>query len=63
MTSWPSLQTDLSNAGAQWVDQEAVTDQGLVTSRSPKDIAAFNEAMIDLFSRTSAPVRQSAQAN
>ena len=49
MTSWPSLEIDLRNAGAQWVDQEAVTDQGLVTSRKPADIPAFNRAMIDLF--------------
>ncbi len=55
MTSWPSLEIDLRNAGAQWVDQEAVTDQGLVTSRKPDDIQAFNRAMIDLFSR--APAR------
>lgn len=50
MTSWPSLEIDLRNAGAQWVDQEAVTDQGLVTSREPDDIPAFNQAMIDLLS-------------
>ena len=42
MTSWPSLQTDLRNAGAVWVDQEVVTDNGLVTSRKPDDIPAFN---------------------
>src|SRR6202012_5227350 len=41
MTSWPSLRTDLKNAGADWVDQEAVVDKGLVTSRSPDDIPAF----------------------
>jgi protease I len=51
VTSWPSLRTDLRNAGAQWVDQEAVTDRGLVTSRKPDDIPAFNPAMIDLFSQ------------
>ncbi|MEN3363209.1 MAG: protease [Burkholderiales bacterium] len=49
MTSWPSLKTDLKNAGADWVDQEAVVDHGLVTSRSPDDIAAFNREMIKLF--------------
>jgi protease I len=54
MTSWPSLEIDLRNAGAQWVDEEAVTDQGLVTSRKPDDIPAFNQAMIDLFSRSRA---------
>ena len=61
MTSWPSLEIDLRNAGAQWVDEEAVTDQGLVTSRKPDDIPAFNRAMIDLFSRTQA--RQPAGAD
>lgn len=47
MTSWPSLQTDLRNAGATWVDQEVVTDNGLVTSRNPGDIPAFNRKMIE----------------
>jgi protease I len=51
MTSWPSLEIDLRNAGVQWVDEEAVTDQGLVTSRKPDDIPAFDRAMINLFSR------------
>ncbi|MBK5958845.1 protease [Rhodoplanes elegans] len=50
VTSWPSLQTDLRNAGAEWVDQEVVTDQGLVTSRNPQDIPAFNRKMIEEFS-------------
>ena len=54
MTSWPSLEMDLRNAGANWVDQEAVTHRGLVTSRRPDDIPAFNRAMIDLFSRAMA---------
>ena len=49
MTSWPSLKTDLTNAGAQWVDQEVVTDRGLVTSRKPDDIPAFNRKMIEEF--------------
>jgi len=49
MTSWPSLQTDLRNAGAEWVDQEVVTDRGLVTSRKPDDIPAFNRKMIEEF--------------
>jgi protease I len=51
MTSWPSLQTDLRNAGAKWVDREVVDDKNLVTSRKPDDIPAFNKAMIELFSR------------
>jgi protease I len=49
ITSYPSLQTDLRNAGANWVDQEVVTDQGLVTSRKPDDIPAFNRKMIEEF--------------
>ncbi|QOV89965.1 type 1 glutamine amidotransferase domain-containing protein [Humisphaera borealis] len=49
MTSWPSLKTDLRNAGAEWVDQEVVTDRGLVTSRNPDDIPAFNRKMIEEF--------------
>lgn len=49
MTSWPSLKTDLKNAGATWVDEEVVVDQGLVTSRSPDDMAAFNRETIKLF--------------
>jgi protease I len=57
MTSWPSLQTDLRNAGAEWTDQEAVVDKGLVTSRKPDDIPAFNKAMIELFSNTREQVR------
>jgi protease I len=47
LTSWPTLQTDLRNAGATWVDQEVVTDNGLVTSRKPDDIPAFNKKMIE----------------
>jgi protease I len=47
MTSWPSLRTDLRNAGADWVDKEVVTDQGLVSSRMPKDLDAFCAKMIE----------------
>jgi protease I len=54
MASWPSLKTDLQNAGAQWVDQEAVLDGNLVTSRNPDDIPAFNREMIGLFGGASA---------
>lgn len=50
MTSWPSLKTDLKNAGASWVDKEVVNDEGVVTSRRPDDIPAFNREMIRLFS-------------
>jgi protease I len=49
VTSWPSLRTDLRNAGAEWVDREVVTDRGLVTSRWPDDIPAFNRKMIEEF--------------
>lgn len=47
LTSWPSLRTDITNAGGKWVDQEVVTDQGLVTSRKPDDIPAFSRKMIE----------------
>ncbi|MCM1981628.1 type 1 glutamine amidotransferase domain-containing protein [Lyngbya confervoides] len=46
VTSWPSLQTDLKNAGATWVDQAVVVDNGLITSRNPDDIPAFNQQLI-----------------
>ncbi len=49
MTSWPSLQTDLRNAGADWVDEEVVVDGNLVTSRKPDDLPAFNDALLALF--------------
>jgi len=49
MTSYPSIQMDLKNAGAFWVDQEVVVDSGLVTSRKPSDIPAFNRKMIEEF--------------
>ena len=49
VTSWPSLQTDLRNAGANWTDSQVVTDHGLVTSRKPDDIPAFNKKMIEEF--------------
>ncbi len=50
LTSWPSIKTDLINAGAKWVDREVVNENGLVTSRKPDDIPAFNREMISLFS-------------
>jgi protease I len=49
VTSWPSLQTDLKNAGAIWVDEPVVVDKGLVTSRKPDDIPKFNEKAIEEF--------------
>jgi protease I len=47
MTSWPSIQTDLRNAGAEWVDEQVVVDNGLVTSRKPADIPAFSRKLIE----------------
>lgn len=52
MTSWPSLQDDLRNAGAQWVDEEAVVDGTLVSSRKPDDIPAFNDAFVQVLRNT-----------
>jgi len=49
LTSWPTLQTDIRNAGGNWVDKEVVVDSGLVTSRKPDDIPAFNKKMIEEF--------------
>ncbi len=49
LTSYHSIQTDLKNAGADWVDQKVVVDNGLVTSRKPDDLPAFNEKMIEEF--------------
>lgn len=58
VTSWPSLKSDLANAGAEWVDREVVRDQGLVTSRKPDDLPAFNREMIALFGeRRHAPAK------
>ena len=54
MTSWPSLQTDLRNAGADWVDEEVVVDGNLVTSRKPDDLDAFGAAIVEQFARQSA---------
>ncbi len=48
LTSWPSLQTDLRNAGATWVDEEVVVDGNLVTSRNPHDLPAFNAKLVEL---------------
>ena len=47
MTSYPSIKTDLKNAGANWVDEEVVVDNGLVTSRKPADLPAFNRKLIE----------------
>jgi protease I len=50
ITSWPSLKTDIRNAGGNWVDEEVVVDQGLVSSRKPDDLPAFCEKVIEEFS-------------
>jgi protease I len=51
LTSWPSIQTDIRNAGGKWVDEEVTVDNGLVTSRKPDDIPAFNRRMIEEFAK------------
>jgi protease I len=56
VTGWPSIRTDLRNAGAEVVDREAVTDGNLVTSRKPEDIPAFTDALIALVEKAAAPV-------
>jgi protease I len=61
VTSWPSLKTDLINAGARWEDSEVVTDQGIVTSRKPDDIPAFNKKMIEEFAEGKHAGRQAAE--
>jgi protease I len=50
VTSWPTLETDIRNAGGEWVDEEVCVDDNIVTSRKPDDIPAFNEKMLELFS-------------
>lgn len=54
IAAWPSLKTDLRNAGAEWIDNEVVVDRNLVSSRKPDDIPAFNREMIELFGSTRA---------
>jgi protease I len=60
MTSWPSLRTDIRNAGAAWVDQEVVRSDGLVTSRKPDDLPALNREMIRLFAKGQQAKRRAA---
>jgi protease I len=55
IASWPSLKTDLQNAGAQWMDQDVVVDGQLVSSRKPDDIPAFNREMLRLFGHVEHP--------
>jgi protease I len=60
LTSWPSLKTDLKNAGAEWVDQAVVVDDGLVTSRKPDDLPAFNKKIIEQFAKQHSEAQQPA---
>jgi protease I len=62
LASWPSLKTDIRNAGAEWIDEEVVVDGKLVTSRMPDDIPAFNREMVKLFSRGPATTTQTRAA-
>jgi len=62
VTSWPSLRTDIRNAGGDWVDREVVVDSGFVTSRKPDDIPAFNEKMVEQFAAGQRGDRQVAAA-
>lgn len=61
MTSWPSLKTDLENAGARWVDKEVVVDSGIVSSRKPDDLPAFCKKMIEEFREGRHTRRQAAE--
>jgi protease I len=54
ITSWPSLKTDIRNAGGNWVDEEIVVDNGLVSSRKPDDLPAFNRAIVEAFAEVGA---------
>ncbi len=58
LTSWPTLETDIRNAGGNWVDEPVVVDSGLVTSRKPDDIPAFNEKMIEEFAEGVHPAKR-----
>jgi protease I len=58
LTSWPTIQDDIRNAGGRWEDRETVTDQNWVTSRGPKDLPAFNREMVALFAHTPAESRR-----
>ncbi|HEX7968442.1 MAG TPA: type 1 glutamine amidotransferase domain-containing protein [Stellaceae bacterium] len=61
ITSWPSLQVDLQNAGANWVDQQLVVDRGVISSRSPKDLPAFCPKIVEEFGAGKDPHRQAAE--
>jgi protease I len=61
VTSWPSLKTDIQNAGGTWIDEEVILSNGVVTSRKPDDIPAFNREMIELFSKGASSARKASQ--
>ena len=61
VTSWPSLKTDIQNAGGTWVDEEVIVSKGVVTSRKPDDIPAFNREMIELFAKGASGSKKSSQ--
>jgi protease I len=63
LTSYPSIKTDIRNAGGEWVDEECVVDQGLVTSRKPDDLPAFNDKMVEEFAEGEHKVAAQAGAN
>jgi protease I len=65
MTSWPSVRTDIRNAGGNWVDEEVVVDGGLISSRKPDDLPAFCEAIVEAFGdgETAMRVEQAAEAS
>lgn len=61
VTSWPSLRTDIRNAGGDWVDREVVTDEGLVTSRKPDDLPAFTRKMLEEFAEGAHPGQRTSE--
>ena len=63
IASWPSLKTDLRNAGAEWMDQQVVVDKNLVSSRMPDDIPAFNREMIKLFGQAASASEHARQSH
>ena len=60
LTSWPSLRTDIGNAGGEWTDEPVVTDRGLVTSRKPDDLDAFCSSLVDVLRGARRTVRDAA---
>jgi protease I len=58
VTSWPSIKTDLVNAGANWVDREVVQDDNLITSRKPDDLPAFTEALLEQLEHQNEPSKE-----